>query len=227
MSPDLLPAPTDEALTMRLRFYDVIFAPAGQAPAGRGGRFREAVVAVAGSVADIEGEVSLFMWTDSSTYMTWGREVFGWPLRSAEFSLTGTLWQAAELPPEPSAAAGVQGRSEARVADGTVAIEVHATEPATGGARPAVWITPRRILRSAGCAPEEREVLLVHPEILAAGRRYVAVGTVGIAFSTGHTLSGLPFPDPSFDIVDGFRILVGAHVETISETEIDRTGSDG
>lgn len=227
ISPDLLPPRVGEPLTIRLRFYDIRFAPAREDSAGPDGRFREAVVAIAGSIGEVEGEVSLFMWTDSSTYLAWGREVFGWPLRNAEFSFAGPLWQAGELPREPSAAADVTGTSRATSPDGTVAVEIHGTEPMAGGVRPAVWITPRRIVRAAGCAQEEREVLLVRPEILDSGRLYEAAGTANLAFRAGHPLSGLPFPALSLDVVDGFRIVVGAHVDVITEKQTGGARSHG
>jgi hypothetical protein len=227
MSPDLLPAPADEPLTMRLRFYDVCFAPLGADSPEGGGRFREAVVAVSGSVGDFEGEVSLFMWTDSNTYMTWGREVFGWPLRRGEFSLVGPLWEADDLSPGRSGEAEIAGTCEATLADGTVAVAVKTIRAASGGVRPAIWITPRRILRAAGCMTDEREVLVVRPEILAAGTKYEASGEATLSFRSGHPLAGVPVPATSLDVVDGFRIVVGTKVEAIGEREIDGARSSG
>lgn len=227
MSPDLLPAPALEPVAMRVRLYDVRFTPSEGGSRGCGGSFREAVIACGSSVGGISGEASLFMWTDSDTYMTWGREVFGWPLRRGEFSFSGSLWEADALPREPSDTAAISGSGEARFSDGQLAIDIHAIRPTAGGVRSASWITPRRILRSAGCAPEEREVLIVRPQILAPGMRYEASGEVRLSFRRGHLLADLAVPTDSFEVIDGFRVVVGTQVEAIAESELNGSHSDG
>src|SRR5579859_4015169 len=70
MSPDLLPPPTP-TVRGRLRFYDLEFTAAEPDPSrptsATHGRIREGAVAFAARVddAELEGEVSLFLWTDS------------------------------------------------------------------------------------------------------------------------------------------------------------------
>ena len=99
MSPDLLPR-LAATVRGRLRFYDLEFTAAEADPArpmaARSGHIREGAVAFASSVdgGELEGEVSLFLWTDSEEYLIWGREAFGWPIRLAEFEFDGSLWGA-------------------------------------------------------------------------------------------------------------------------------------
>ena len=92
VSPDLLPekAPT---LRSRVRFYDLEFhasnVRAGRELEVRNGRFREGAFGVPVRAGDLDGETSLFLWTDSEDYLIWGREAFGWPVRLA---MWGTSW---------------------------------------------------------------------------------------------------------------------------------------
>ena len=65
----------------RVRFYDVTYrCPTGGEQGDRQAGFAEAVVALHATAEGIDGEVSLFMWTDDDRYRAWGREVFGFPL---------------------------------------------------------------------------------------------------------------------------------------------------
>jgi hypothetical protein len=118
----------------RVRFYDVEFAGAQRAAAA--GRFREAVVAFPARSGALIGEVSAFMWTDSQTYLTWGREIFGWPLRSASFELSGAAWH--------SGIGAGSGRATFEGGQITIEFRGHAHSPGVTPVPGAgTWITPR------------------------------------------------------------------------------------
>lgn len=214
LSPDLLPRNAQPRVRMRVRFYDVLFTAQGAGQReGSTGRFREAVVAFSGSVGSVDGEVSLFMWTDDDTYMMWGREVFGWPLERAQFHFEESLWAAGEL---PGVTCRLQGAARARCRTGELGLEVSEAVPSEQSLPASTWITPRRVLRRAGLDPELREVLLVRPKILQSGQRYEARGNAWLDFRPDHALSGVSGSASAFEIVDGFRISVGADVEVVS-----------
>jgi hypothetical protein len=212
VSPDILPRSSDAGVRMRIRFYDVAFNADARTRNISTGRFREAVVAFASSVGSIDGEVSLFMWTDDESYMAWGREIFGWPLLRAQFDFEGQLWSAEELSHNR-----ISGSSKASSAAGSLGIRIAAGSPSQGGVSAATWITPRRVLRRGGLDPETREVLLVRPEVLEPGRRYQAQGEAWLAFPPDHPLAAIPIEKPSFEIIDGFRLRVGAEVSVFPE----------
>ena len=208
MSPDLWPGHTP-TVRARLRFYDIAFkAPAGSAGSPVEGRFREAVVAFRARAGGLEGEVSLFMWTDSDAYMLWGREVFGWPLIRGRIDLGGSLWDSR------TPASGAAGTAMLSAPGGQATLVVdelgHGQASAPG---PACWITPRRVLHRAGLDAETREVLLVRPVVREAGVRYAATGRASLDFDRSHPLHGLRIDAATYEVVDGFHLVVGADVD--------------
>jgi hypothetical protein len=218
LSPDILPRGSEAKVRMRIRFYDVAFNARDAGTKGvSSGRFREAVVAFVSSVGSIDGEVSLFMWTDDDSYMAWGREIFGWPLMRAQFDFEGPLWSAEALSGSRADAPRISGVSKASLAAGSLGIRIAEGSLSTGGVSAATWITPRRVLRRAGLDPETREVLLVRPEVLEPGQKYEARGEAWLAFQPDHPLAAIRVERPSFEIIDGFRLKVGAEVSVVPE----------
>jgi hypothetical protein len=216
LSADLLPRDHRAEVRARIRFYDVRFHTDGR-PGTSSGRFREAVVAFASSAGAADGEVSLFMWTDDDTYMLWGREVFGWPLERATVDLQGPLWREGALGGE------VSGTSTARCPQGELGLRIDDGRPVPAPQGPgAIWITPRRVLHRAGLDGDTREVLLVRPEVIEPGRRYEARGSAWLSFSSGHPLAGIAVAAPTFEVVDGIRIRVGADVDIVTEVKGSR-----
>lgn len=212
MSPSLWPA---EAPTVRarLRFYDVAFAAlddAATSPWVTGkGHFREAVIAFQAAAGSLDGEVSLFMWTDSDPYLMWGREVFGWPLLRGRIDLEGTLW-------ESHALAGTQGTAALSVPGGSIALAIDDVGLETRGMRsPPRWLTPRRVLRRAGLENELRELLVVRPDVQNPGVHHTASGRVMIEFAPTHVLHGLAVGDAVYEVVDGVQLVVGSDVGVI------------
>ena len=212
MSPDLLPAGKGH-VRARIRFYDLAFERAGdqvESLAPVRGRFREGVVAFAAKAGPYEGETSLYIWTDSEPYLLWGREVFGWPLLSADIHLEGPLWT------NESVATGAEGRSVMHRGEITLALEeVEVLEAKEVGLQAATWITPRRILRRAGLDPEVREVLLVRPDVRVPGQTFRARGRAQMQFPSAHPLHQIDPGDAEFEVVDGLEIIVGASTEVL------------
>lgn len=213
MSPDLLPERV-ASVRIRLRYYDLRFQslsrPSKTTGAVHEGRFKEATVAFPARVGQIQGEVSLFMWSDSDVYLAWGREVFGWPLLPARIALGGAIW-------EPDMGIGAQGSARVQGAHGSASIgraQVRESlEPSSDGP---CWITPRRIIQRGGLAPETREILLVRPNVRRSGARFLATGQVKFDFTASHPLRGIEARTPEIEVIDDFEIVVGENVDRAS-----------
>lgn len=212
MSPDLLPEEAETA-RIRLRFYDLAFTSLGawheRSLAPREGRFREAVVGLPALAQGTAGEVSIFMWADAEPYLTWGREVFGWPVLRGQLDLLGPIW---ELTPD----LGVVGECLLRCASGSARLDdIHLTARAGMGSPAGLWLTPRRILHAAGLAGETRDVLIVRPDVRRAGVRFVGTCRVTFAFEAPHPLAELGTVDAELDVADGFELVVGGDVSVL------------
>jgi hypothetical protein len=200
---------TDPHRLARVRFYDVEFAGQSRnASVPAQGRFREAVVAFPARVADLIGEVSAFMWTDSDTYLTWSREAFGWPLRRAGFDLDGGVWDGSTD----------TGTGRATFADGAITIEVTgpgpeaALEPVPGSS---TWITPRMIIPSDPSAPGQIEINAVTPRLVTPGAERPVRVRAQLSLPAGHPLHGL---DPAIvraELRTGCELVVGETVTTL------------
>src|SRR4029450_1369654 len=132
-----------------------------------------------------DGETSLFLWTESDTYLMWAREAFGWPVARGRIELSGSIWTA-------SALVGTSGAAKLEDAWGSAAIaraEVH--EQTGQGSPAALWFTPRRVLPRAGLDSDLRELLVVRPTVRAAGDRYAGAANVVFNFDESHPLGGL------------------------------------
>ena len=211
MSPDLLPAEAD-AVRARLRFYDLSFSVLrpneAQPLAPTEGRFRETAVACQARFGAAEGEVSLFLWADSDTYVMWAREAFGWPVLRGRIDLAGTAWTATEL---------TASEGQARLTDswGSASLEASVGDRVEGGSPGARWLTPRRVLNRAGLGGEVRELMAVSPTVRAAGARYGGAGRVSFTFDRRHPLAQFPETETELEVVDGFEIVVGDEVDLL------------
>ena len=192
----------------RVRFYDIEFTGPGRNPSAAQGRFREAVVAFPARVADLIGEVSAFMWTDSDTYLTWSREAFGWPLRRASFDLGGGVWDGGTD----------TGTGRATVAGGAITIEVTGSAPeATLEAVPGsgTWITPRMIIPSDPSAAGRIEINAVTPRIVTAGNQRPVRAKAQLSVPAGHPLHGLDPVIVRAELRAGCELVVGETVTTL------------
>lgn len=77
----------DRDPVVRARFWDVRH-DAGRGPSERDTRFREAVVAFPVACAGVSGDFTTHMYADEPTYIAFGREVMGWPLRGGEITIS-------------------------------------------------------------------------------------------------------------------------------------------
>jgi hypothetical protein len=212
MSPDLLPEPASFVRT-RLRFYRLTFealGPAhGQQLAPKEGTFLEGAVGFPARARGIEGESSLFLWTDSDTYLMWAREAFGWPVALADIELDGGLWTTVDLDGETG---------QARLTDrcGSAALlDVRVVGQADAGTPSGSWLTPRRALHRAGLGGESRELLVVRPVVRKSGDRYRASGRVRFDFEDPHPLSMIGELEADVEVADGIELVVGEDVEVL------------
>lgn len=186
--------PYEERVRCRLRFYSLQVS--GE---DRHFSFREVVVAYRLNYRGVVGELSALMWTDSLTYLTWGREVFGWPLALDEITLDGGLWIGDHT---GMAACALQDDVSLR----NVEIE-GLTAPAATSTAP-TWIVPRRLVQLGNS--EERRVHALRPNVLDQGRRFQCRGVLDV---------GRYFTNPSdidIDFIDGVRLKVGTDAELIT-----------
>jgi hypothetical protein len=211
MSPDLLP---EKASTVRgrLRFYDLAFEAINPDPArpiaARTGRIREGAVAFAAEAGGSDGEVSLFLWTDSEEYLIWGREAFGWPIRLADFTFSGPLWESAIT-------SGAKGSSRLSDRWGTAALlDVEVGDEVSVGTPSGSWLTPRRVYQW-GDISETRELIAVRPVVRGAGSTYTATGHTVFEFTAPHPLHGLGEVEAEIHVADGFELLVGSDTTVI------------
>ena len=211
VSPSFIPTPNKDGVITRIRFYQVNFEPSEgdkQFKEKYSGKFDEAVIAFKGSVAGIEGEYSAFMWTEDDAYMTWGREVFGWPLTRSKIVHTGIHWGDATSSISTSTILGRDFDFKVSV-DSSPGVEA----PISGGAK---WLTPRRILFPFNQEPERRDLLVVSPTIIKPGNFYHHQGAVQFNAQPTSIISGLePLGDCVIHRHTNFEIQVGDRVETI------------
>lgn len=186
-------APMHEGSQTRLRFYDIV-ATSG----GRSTPFQEAVVAFRTSYRGVHGELSALMWTDSIPYLTWGREVFGWPLQYGEVNLQGGLW-------DGEATADAFCQTEGLSLE-SVRVE---SERTLAPSDPTVWITPQRRLSAVNVASEERRVLAIRPRVVHPGRSFRCSGSLDVRELFGEV------QNVEIDAVTGVTIEVGDDVAAI------------
>ena len=213
LSPDMLPEPASEIRT-RLRFYELEFEALGRHPgqplAPTRGRFKEAVVGFPARAGELEGESSMFMWTDSDTYMMWGREAFGWPLLRADVTLSGPVWTTEQLVGSSGGGSVVTPHGSAALLDAVV------RDRSPAGLAALCWLTPRRLLTGpTESFDERRELLAVWPTVREEGERFAGEGRVSFDFDETHPLHALGEHDAELDILDGFELVVAERVELL------------
>jgi hypothetical protein len=221
LSPAFEPLVGAAGVPTRLRFYQVDYQPRdGGAEFTRrmAGRFREAVIAFKGQIAGHAGEYSAYMWTDCEPYLCWGREIFGWPLVSGSIELTGHLW---------GGPAGAGTHCQLRTNGFSYALDLDgpAAEDLPGNGPAASWLTPRRILFPGGSEPERRDVLLVRPAVLEAGRFTRRAGRVRLDTWANSWIASLaPLGEVDIHALEGFRICVGDDVGAVHEAGATHDG---
>ncbi len=213
LSPDLLPECASEIRT-RLRFYELDFKAVGRHPgqplAPTEGRFKEAVVGFPARSGELEGEASMFMWSDSHTYVMWAREAFGYPVVLADVTLEGPVWTTDEI-------LGSGGGARVEAAHGTATLlDATVSEPSSVPLTAPCWLTPRRMLSGPpGVVDEQRDLLAVWPTVREQGKRFSGSGRVAFDFADEHPLGLLGEHDAELDILDGFELLVAERIEIL------------
>ena len=215
LNPALLPERAARK-RVRFRFYDLTFEALEPAPgrplAPPKGPFREASFGVPSRYAGMDGECSALLWTDSPVYLTWAREVFGWPVWMGDIALDGSAWSA----PNPQGAEG-----DARLRDnwGTVTLtDIRIGAPDTATLHPKApprgnWFVARRVVMQG--EKDMREILLVHPTVRSSGRHYAAQGTLRFAFDAPHPLAGLTEVEAEVALDNDIELLIGNDVEVL------------
>ena len=213
LSPDLLPERASEIRT-RLRFYELEFEALGRHPgqplAPTTGRFKEAVVGFPARAGELEGEASIFMWSDTPTYVMWAREAFGYPVLLADITLDGPVWTTDEILGSTGGAGVETPHGSAALRDATVSdrSSVPLTAPC--------WLTPRRQLTGPpGIIDEQRDLLAVWPTVRKQGDRFSGEGRVVFDFAEEHPLGPLGEHDAELDILDGFELVVAERIEIL------------
>ena len=214
LSPSFIPRLGKKGVVTRLRFYDIDYSPASNEEAlipSNSGSFKEAVVAFAGEIAGVQGEYSAFMWTDSLSYFSWGRENFGWPLLISEIELSGAFW-------DSSSKDQVRSSICAEGASWELVSENQAQETLTIGSA-ANWLTPRRSLFTSTGAFEERDLLIVRPKIIEPGLLTAHTGDLRFSVSPESIFAGLqPLGSCTVHQHSRFRLSVGGDVESKTAT---------
>lgn len=210
LSPDLRRS-TMESVRIRLRFYDLAYtALSADRPgviAPRTGRFREAVFGVPARFGEIDGEVSVYMWADSTDYTAWGREVFGWPVLPGSIQLDGGFWSG-------DSAIGATATAVMKSGSGSVSlVDVAVKSEASRGTPAGTWLTPRRRVQRSGLSSDERSVLIVRPEVRRPGRCFSGTCRVIIDLAEPHPFASLGAFNAELEAADGFEIVVGGDVD--------------
>ena len=84
-------------------------------------KFFEAVVAIECSYQGVQGDYSVHMYSDNFTYITWAREVIGWPLKQGKISMSQP-WNPVALESGVSIAGTLERHGE-RLMAGTVELK--------------------------------------------------------------------------------------------------------
>ena len=208
ISPSLIPQ-TSEIGQSRLRFYDVDFhSDDPDARQNPDGHFREAVIGLPAASGGETGEISAFMWSDSDTYMLWGREVFGWPILRAAVDLNGELWAG-------NLASSAAGQSRVELADGSSAsITIDGIGNELSQPTATAWFTPR-LVPEPSSASERRQLLVVRPTLIDPGRRHEVTGKTELMFREPHPLSGIHPRADRIEVSVGFVLRVGDRVDLL------------
>lgn len=211
LSPSFLPLDGIDGVPTRLRFYDITFEPRDGSPeekARGAGTFREAVIAFKGSIAQVDGEFSAWMWSNGDVYNAWGREVFGWPMVRAKIDIDGSLFDS-----------GRSGQTTFSLVTDEFSLHLEVNdepiEELSPGPSPN-WLTPRRVLFPGGQEAERRDLLIVRPAVLQPGVFSRHAGNLSQEGGSETWISSLmPIGEVVVHSSRDFLISVGDSVETV------------
>ena len=191
----------------RVRFYDITH------DAGKGddlvvenpeqAHFHEAVIAIEVGYQDLHGDYSLYMYADEPTYIAWGREVYGWPLKMGKISMT-RLWHDAQTGDRLT---GTLERFGRRLMTAHIELEESLLPDSFTSPLPARWFGYKIIPSiEEGQPPDANQLVVSGPTSAEIGRVWRASGT----FTLGDELNNLrPREIVSVDYVEGADLRVG------------------
>ena len=172
----------DDDPVVRARFWDMehdaLTGPSGGARPWQ--RFREAVVAFPVRHGEVRGDYPTYMYADDFTYIAFGREVMGWPIRDGHI----------EVDPESGGgpAAGLRLGGRLRRNERTImtaSIELTGQQVAVDDAVPPRWLATKLITDVTGPRAQVGQLVSTGPERIDARRVWQATGS--LAFGPGMT----------------------------------------
>lgn len=164
---------------VRARFWDLqhdgLAGPAGSDDIWR--PFREAVVAFPVSYGTVKGDYTTYMYSDDFAYISFGREVMGWPVRD------GVI----EMDPEPPGGPGAGVCIGARLdRDGrtimTARLELSGEQMAVEDTVLPRWLTTKIITDVTGPRAQIAQLVATGPERL---QRRIWKASASLAFAEG------------------------------------------
>ena len=202
--PDFLPKDEKSTVPSRVRFYELNSV---------GHTFREAVIGSPVHYEGIDGESTFVIWTDSEIYQTWGREVFGWPILRGGISFSGALWN-------PKISTGATGTCQVECRDGEIVLDVDSGLEETSADSEwrltrSDWLCPRRVVCPGSPGNSAHKVVRITPTVEQPGCSFTTSGHVSFRFTPGHPLARLGEIGVDVEVIDGFEMIVGDHVDLV------------
>ena len=168
-------------------------------------QFFEAVIAIECSYQGISGDCSVHMYSDNATYIAWGREVVGWPLKQGKIGMTKP-WKPQAL----EAGTTFSGTLE-RFGRRLMSASVILTEPRSmGSPQLPNWYSHKLIPSIEAGALDVNQLILAGPSRMELGLVWDASGTLELYEGLGDELHHLrPAEIVSADYVAWADLTVG------------------
>lgn len=195
----------------RARFYDITH------DAGMGDdlptenpeqtHFHEAVIAVEVNYQALRGDYSIHMYADDPTYIAWGREVYGWPLKMGKINMTRP-WH----DPQPGdKLTGTLERFGARLMTAQIELDAPVSPDEFSSPLPANWFGNKVIPSiTQGQPPDVNQLVVAGPERVEVGQIWQASGSVSLGEGLNDELHFLrPREIVSADYMVGADLRVG------------------
>ena len=136
-------------------------------------RFFEAVIAIECSYGGVQGDCSVHMYSDNATYIAWGREVIGWPLKEGNIDITSP-WKPHQL----EAGVEIAGNLE-RFGGRLMSAKITLKEPRPSQAVPLPnWFSHKLIPGVDGSEPDVNQLILAGPSRMDIGPVWEATGSL-------------------------------------------------
>ncbi len=168
-------------------------------------QFFEAVIAIECSYQGVTGDCSVHMYSDNSTYIAWGREAIGWPLKQGKISLSKP-WKPHQL----DAGVRITGKLE-RFGSQLMSATIELSEPkSVNTAALPSWFSHKLIPAVEGGQPDVNQLILAGPSRMHIGTVWEAHGHLELYEGLGEELHFLrPAEIVSADYVPFVDLMVG------------------